>query len=195
VKRAPRTQVTLQIDKSLLRRVGRSIRRRHRGLLHHRLFHHVMMMMVMHGLNVGTVAGRFDCSRLGRRCGFVGECDGGRQEERRTESNGRNNLQHQISPILGLDSDSPRLEALCQNIDEPVVNACSCANEPSRAKLPYLLCPETRRRLAHYAPMEELPPLNIHVIADPDRRGRYRWRIIEEGKSRYSSMLLSITSK
>jgi hypothetical protein len=46
---------------------------------------------------------------------------------------------------------------------------------------------ETIQPRAHYAEMDELPPLNIHVIADR-RPGRYRWRIIEQGKSRYTSM-------
>jgi hypothetical protein len=36
--------------------------------------------------------------------------------------------------------------------------------------------------------MAELSPFTVHIMADPDRVGRYRWRIIENGKARDNSM-------
>ena len=43
--------------------------------------------------------------------------------------------------------------------------------------------------------MEEPPPFTIHIVSDPDRAGRYRWRVIEQGKARDVSMYSFATKR
>ena len=43
--------------------------------------------------------------------------------------------------------------------------------------------------------MEEPSPFTIHIVSDPDRFGRYRWRIIEQGKARDASMYSFATKR